>query len=130
MVRVPVLISIVFFFISCSSTTAPHKESRETIQQGKKLFTNLGCVTCHSVTGEKRYGPTLNNILNTRVDVIENGKIISIIVDKEYLKKSIMTPDFQKVVGFERSKMSIPDISAEEADCLVDYLVSVNSPAK
>jgi cytochrome c oxidase subunit 2 len=130
MVRVSILLSIAFFFFSCSSKTAPHKESGETIRQGKKLFTNLGCVTCHSVTGEKRYGPSLNNILNTRVDVIENGKTISITVDKDYLKKSIMTPDFQKVVGFERSKMSIPDISAEDTDCLVDYLVSVNSTAK
>lgn len=116
-----------FLFLGCKTNTNQFNKSLETAEKGKQLFTNLGCSACHSITGEKLYGPSLNNILNKKVEVVRNGELLLITVDKEYLTKSIQDPAYEKVSSLKSHKMPKPEISAEDINCLVEYIISVNS---
>jgi len=91
------------------------------------LFRNVGCTTCHSVSGEVRYGPPLNTVYNSVVEVIHDGKKRSVKATREYIHQSIQNPDFDKVDGFQNRKMTKPTLSEEDIDYIIDYLESLNS---
>ncbi len=76
--------------------------------EGEKLFQTLGCVTCHSLTGEKLNGPVFV------------GKSL----EAEYVKESILFPTRHVVEGYQPSMPSYQGIlsSAQLAD-LVAYVV-------
>jgi cytochrome c2 len=118
---------IVFLFAGCNSQNNNKITTKASAQKGEALFASVGCTTCHSLTGEARYGPSLNQILNTDITVIQRGKEYTIKVDREYIKRSIQDPDFEKLVDFKNKKMPKPTLSPDEIDQIADYLISINS---
>ncbi|HEX7583040.1 MAG TPA: c-type cytochrome [Prolixibacteraceae bacterium] len=126
MVRNLVALLLIAAFAGCSSSSNSKAITTENVEKGKKLFRSVGCTTCHSVSGEDRYGPHLNAILNTEVVVIHEGVNRTIKVNRDYIQRSIQNPDFEKVIRFQNKKMPKPELSPEEVDYIVDYLISVN----
>jgi cytochrome c551/c552 len=118
---------IVFLIAGCNSRNSNKITTKESTQKGEALFVAVGCTTCHSLSGEARYGPSLNKILNTDVIVIQGGKEHSVKVDLEYIKRSIQEPDFEKLVDFKSKKMPKPTLSPDEIDQIAGYLISINS---
>ena len=118
---------IVFLISGCNSQNNNKLTSKESSQKGEALFATVGCTTCHSLSGETLYGPSLNKILNTEIIVIQGGKEHSIKIDREYIKRSIQDPDFEKLVDFKNKKMPKPTLSPDEIDQIADYLISINS---
>lgn len=118
---------IVSLIAGCNSQNSNKITTKESTQKGEVLFVSVGCTTCHSLSGETRYGPSLNKILNTDVIVIQGGKEHSLKIDREYIKRSIQDPDFEKLVDFKNKKMPKPTLSPDEIDQIADYLISINS---
>ena len=121
------LIISIFIFSISSCKNSEEKIKSESIKKGEKLFTTVGCATCHSLTNTKLYGPSLHNILDTKINVIRNNKEYAIVVDRNYIKKSIVDPDYEKPVSFKSNKMPKPSLTNDEVDCIVNYLISINS---
>jgi cytochrome c2 len=121
--------SFLIAFILYGYTTAADRNvvSEEDAKKGEELFKNDGCTAYHSTSGEIKYGPSLNNILNKPVNVIRDGKAETIIVNRKYLIRSIFEPDYQKVSAFKKKKMPKPKISLEDINHIVDYLIFVNT---
>lgn len=126
-VKIQYLLIAVFIAWGCTPSTDRNIVSEEDAKKGEELFNKDGCMACHSTSGEIKYGPSLNNILNKPVDVIREGKTETIIVDRKYLTRSILEPDYQKVSAFKRKKMPKPEISLEDIQHLVDYIIYINS---
>ncbi len=118
------LISVTAFVFGC-------KDSKEKInlKKGQELFTSVGCATCHSLSGDKDklYGPSLNAILGTKTKVIRNNKEYSFFIDRNYIKKSIIDPDYEKPLLFKSNKMPKPSLTNFEVECITDYLISINN---
>lgn len=95
-------------------------------EKGEAIFKSVGCTTCHSVSGEKKYGPPLNSIFDKEVVVIRNGTTDKVRVDREYILRSMKDPEFEKVSGFQESKMPSLNLSREEIEYLVDYIIFIN----
>jgi len=127
MVKNNLILLIIFLISGCNSQNINKITTKESAQKGEALFASVGCTTCHSLSGEARYGPALNKILNTDVIVIQGGKEHSVKVDREYIKRSIQDPDFEKLVDFKNKKMPKPTLSPDEIDQIADYLISINS---
>jgi len=122
------LIFLIIYLISgCNTQNNSNIITKEKTPDGEALFVSVGCTTCHSLSGETRYGPALNRILNTDVIVIQKGKEHSVKVDLEYIRRSIQDPDFEKLVEFKNKKMPKPTLSAVEIDKIANYLISINS---
>lgn len=83
------------------------------VAEGGRLFQALGCVTCHSLSGEKLNGPAFV------------GKSL----DHEYVKESILFPTRQVVEGFQPSMPSYQGIlSSEQLADLVAFVVEKSGP--
>jgi cytochrome c oxidase subunit 2 len=64
---------------------------------GEKLFTDLGCITCHrGDTGAR--GPNLAGIFGKSIE-LKDGRTVS--ADETYIRESILNPAAKVVKGFE-----------------------------
>ena len=117
---------LLLILISCSGTKNNKPDQNEILERGSKLFEKYGCAVCHSLEGKVIYGPPLNGIYMKKLKVIRDGKEIEVIADKEYLKKSISDPRYEKVLEYSNKEMPIVNFSDEEADILVDYLIALD----
>ena len=127
MLRVLLLLSVLLLMLGCRNSNNQKELKPENVKQGENLFTKYGCFTCHSVKGEKLYGPPLNNILGNEVEVLRDEKIAKVKVDRKYLRRSILEPEYEKVKAYSKQKMPIPDISEEDIEFLLDYIIKINT---
>ncbi len=69
---------------------------------GKKLYTTLGCLGCHSVDGSKGTGPSWKNLAGS-TEVLANGKTVP--VNYAFLKTMISHPGRVLIKGFPAGVM-------------------------
>jgi mono/diheme cytochrome c family protein len=123
---------LVFFILlaGCKETTKNKSGSTEILTEGAELFAKYGCAVCHSLKGDVIYGPPLNGIYMKKIRVIRDGKEVEIVADRNYLKKSISDPRYEKVLEYNNKEMPISNFSDEEAEILVDYLIALDEKNK
>jgi hypothetical protein len=112
--------------IGCNSPKSSKLNPKENEKKGEELFNSVGCTMCHSVKGETMYGPSLNGILHTSIQVIQEGSEKTLIIDRDYILRSIKNPDFEKLINFRNKKMPKTELSPEEIEFITDYLISIN----
>jgi cytochrome c oxidase subunit 2 len=112
-----------------TGSTDSNRPTRETSTDkapgGEELFSNYRCFACHSLEGRVMYGPSLNGLYGKEISVIRQGEEITVLVDREYFTRAIEDPDYEKVLEYRNRIMTKPDISDEEIDSIVDYLVGL-----
>ncbi|HZU07185.1 MAG TPA: cytochrome c [Chloroflexota bacterium] len=72
-------------------------------RRGAELFTQFGCNTCHSTTGQRLIGPPLNGLYGKPVR-LANGQTVT--ADEAYLRESILEPDAKIVEGYPAEVMA------------------------
>jgi cytochrome c2 len=90
---------------------------------GPDLFSKYACFTCHSLEGGVMYGPPLNGIFMKEVNVIRQGREITVVADRDYLTKAITDPEYEKVAEFKDKTMPKPVIPEDDVETLIDYLI-------
>jgi cytochrome c oxidase subunit 2 len=99
------------------------KEGGKHVAEGKNLFENYGCSSCHSVNGEKLEGPNLRDIIGRETTIIRKGKELKIVVDDNYFKESVFFPEKEIVKGYNAIMPSYDgQISEEELEKIIEYL--------
>src|ERR1700752_2157170 len=89
---------------------------------GEKLFTELGCITCHPSDPQGR-GPNLVGIFGKPV-LLEDGR--TVVADENYVRESILQPAAKIVSGFKPIMPTFQgQISDEEINALVAYVKSL-----
>ena len=66
---------------------------------------NIGCFACHSIDGSKLIGPSFKGIYGHEATVITGGTERVVMVDDEYIKRSIYDPNADVVKGFNKGLM-------------------------
>jgi cytochrome c oxidase subunit 2 len=79
---------------SSGSTTA----SGSMEEQGKQVFTQLGCAACHGNKTSAVKCPPVEGIYGKKVQLV-GGKTIT--VDENYIRESILNPSVKVVAGYE-----------------------------
>ncbi|MBT0666574.1 cytochrome c oxidase subunit II [Geobacter pelophilus] len=102
---------------------SPEPEASKT--PGIKLLEKYGCLGCHSLDGTEVVGPTFKGLWGKRQAVITNGKERSIIVDEEYLKRSIEKPEADIVKGYQPIMPKNPDLKEDELEAIVELIKSI-----
>lgn len=100
--------------------------------EGKLLSEQKGCIACHSVDGTKIVGPSYKGIFGHKATVETNGKEREIIVDAEYIKRSILEPEADIVKGFPKGTMISykGQLTDEELDKIVEYIKTLSEDKK
>jgi cytochrome c oxidase subunit II len=103
------------------STTA----TQSMAQAGEKLFTQLGCQTCHVEESGAR-GPSLHGLYNTPVSLVGGSAVQA---DDGYLRQSILDPAGQVVDGFLPIMPTYKgQVSEEDVLQLISYIKSLSIP--
>jgi cytochrome c oxidase subunit 2 len=66
------------------------------VEAGTRLFTQLGCVTCHNA-GSGALGPNLAGVYGHTVKLMDGTEVVA---DEDYLRESILNSQAKIVAGF------------------------------
>ena len=77
---------------------------------GAKVFTDLGCATCHLDGGQGR-GPSLKGVFGSQVTLASGEKVTA---DEAYIRESILTPTAKMVAGFQPLMPTFQGVVSEE----------------
>lgn len=96
-------------------------------EAGKRIMSNIGCFACHSLDGSSLVGPSFKNIYGREETVNTGGDEHVIIVDDEYIKRSIYEPNSDIVDGFTKGMMVSyqGQLSDIEVGQIIEYLKTV-----
>jgi cytochrome c oxidase subunit 2 len=93
-------------------------------QAGEKLFTELGCVTCHKNEGGG-VGPTLQGVYGGTVPLSDGRRVVA---DDNYIRESIMVPTAKVVQGFQPVMPPYQGLATEEQVLqLIAYVKSLQT---
>jgi len=99
------------------------KEAAGKAQDAVKIMENNGCLGCHTLDGTKRVGPSFKGMFGKEAEVITNGKEREVVVNEEYLRKSMLDPGADVVKGFPNIMPSQKGILRdEEINAIIEYI--------
>jgi cytochrome c oxidase subunit II len=99
-------------------------------QLGKKIFEGKGaCASCHDVSKSKSrsVGPHLYGAFGEKQAIIlSNGTKENVLFDDNYIRESILNPNYRVVVGYPSVMPSYQgQLSDKELNSLVEYIKSL-----
>lgn len=90
---------------------------------GKDLFSQLGCATCHRFDTQGR-GPNLTGIFGKPVQ-LNDGR--TVVADENYIRESILNPQAKIVAGFQPIMPTFQgQVTEESLGALVSYVKSLS----
>ncbi|MBX7246068.1 MAG: cytochrome c oxidase subunit II [Candidatus Sumerlaeaceae bacterium] len=94
------------------------------VKSGEKLFTSLGCATCHLSNNAGR-GPVLVGIAGKSIELLGGAKVVA---DDKYLYESITEPAAKIVTGYQPIMPTFKGLATEEQVLqLVAYVKSLKA---
>jgi cytochrome c oxidase subunit 2 len=91
---------------------------------GEKIFTELGCATCHRTDTQGR-GPNLQGVFGKPVQ-LEDGRTVT--ADENYVRECILNPGARRVKGFQPIMPTFQGlVSEEQVNALVAYIKSISA---
>jgi cytochrome c oxidase subunit 2 len=92
--------------------------------QGEKLFSQLGCASCHSGGAQGRC-PILTNVYNNSIELQGGTRVLA---DDTYLRESILNPGAKIVAGYQNIMPSFQgQISEQNLIQLITYIKSLST---
>lgn len=106
---------------------APGDSDLDKVSAGFELVKASGCVACHSTDGTKLVADSFKDIWGKTHTVITDGKERQIVVDAEYIKKSIYEPNHDVLKGYKAGLMPKyqNQIKDDEVDKIIEYIKSL-----
>ena len=95
-------------------------------EAGEKLFSELGCNTCHKEEGDGR-GPRLRGLYGRKVQ-LQGGDVM--VAEESYLRESILEPQKRVVAGYQGVMPSyVAQLNEEKVIQLIAYIRSLEDAA-
>jgi len=89
---------------------------------GEKIFSELGCITCHRMDSQGR-GPNLQGVFGRPVQLVDGRTVTA---DENYLRECILDPGAKRVKGFQPLMPTFQGlVSEEQVNALVAYIKSI-----
>jgi cytochrome c oxidase subunit 2 len=88
---------------------------------GATILETKGCLGCHTTDGTPGSGPGFRGLYGSAVAVLTNGVERRITADEAYLRRSVLAPKADLVVGFPDIMPVIP-VTPQELDAVVGAL--------
>ena len=95
------------------------------IQNSKALdlYKEETCITCHSLDGAEKMGPSLKGIYGKKVKVrLGDGSLVTLIRDDEYLRDAILNPKLHIVDKYMDVMNGFSHLSDTEIEILINFI--------
>ena len=103
-------------------------EGMSSVEFGKVVYEKKGCKSCHSIDGTRITGPSLLGIYGEPVTFSDGS---SGVIDDNYIRESIMSPQAKIVQGYEGVMPTYKGmLKDKQIDALVDFIKSLNEKEK
>jgi cytochrome c oxidase subunit 2 len=97
-------------------------------QYGEALYRAKACVTCHTVDGSQRIGPSFKGVFGHRVQLSDSS---SVMADENYIRESMMNPGAKIVLGFGNIMPSYQGmLKDKEVNAIIEYLKTLGGETK
>ncbi len=98
------------------------------IQQGRRLIKTKGCIACHTLDGARLVGPTFKGIFGKTETVIADGQEKQIVVDEEYIRRSMLEPNVEIVKGYPPAMPPQGSIlNEQEIQAIIEFLKTLKA---
>jgi cytochrome c oxidase subunit 2 len=99
-------------------------------QLGKKIFEGKGaCASCHDISPERKrvVGPPLFGVYDTETEIVlSSGSHKKVKFDDNYIRQSILDPNFRSVIGYPSVMPSYQgQLNDKEVTALTEYIKSL-----
>jgi cytochrome c oxidase subunit 2 len=113
---------------SDTSTVIKVAEGSKPGSAGFAIMKAKGCNACHSTDGSRIVGPSYLDLFGEQQTVIRDGKEITLKVDEDYIKRSILEPNYEIVKGYPKGLMQSYKGSITDHDIalIIEYLKTLN----
>lgn len=109
--------------VSCGGNS--DSATRADASPGRLIAERNGCLSCHSVDGSRRAGPSWKDLYGADVE-LEDGRVV--VADEEYLDRAISQPGVEVVKGFAAS-MPSNSLSEQDRRAVIEYVKSLGATA-
>jgi cytochrome c oxidase subunit II len=91
---------------------------------GRRIMQSIGCFACHSIDGSKLVGPSFKGIWGATHTVVTGRDERQVVVDEDYIRRSIYDPNADVVKGFNRGFMLTYEGQLSDGDIanIIEYL--------
>ena len=113
--------SVLDYLLAVAATAPPPSDNTQL--DGEKLLEESGCLGCHSTDGSKSIAPTFQGIGQREETIMRDGKEITIKIDAEYLRRSLLTPTADIVKGYPAIMPPATSLRPEEIDAIIQHLL-------
>jgi mono/diheme cytochrome c family protein len=97
-------------------------EGNELAARGQQLAQSLGCLGCHTTTGQPSVGPTWQGLYGSEVPT-NQGVVVA---DDEYIIESIREPNAKIHEGFQPIMPAFPNLSDEDIQAIIAYIQTLS----
>lgn len=88
-----------------------------------EIMKRNGCLGCHTTDGTVAVGPSFKGLFGHETEVVTNGMERKVVVDEEYLRRSLLDPKADIVQGFSDIMPSQKGVlTDEEIEVIVEYI--------
>ena len=112
-------IKIIIFSILLAGCNKQSSNYSYNSARALELYKKETCITCHSLDGTRRMGPSLKGIYGNKVE-LTNGNVVE--RDDEYLRDAIVKPDLHIVKGYPSMINSFSHLSDTEIEILIRFI--------
>jgi cytochrome c oxidase subunit 2 len=98
--------------------------SDDPVVRGELFAEQLGCLSCHTIDGSESVGPTWKGVFGSQ-EALDDGT--TVLVDHDYLYKSIRNPGVQIVAGFQNVMPEgiAAEMSEEQIEDIIAFIESL-----
>lgn len=86
-----------------------------------------GCLSCHSIDGSPLVGPSFKGVFGRKSIVVTDGKEREVTVNEDYIKRSMIDPNSDVVMGFPPNVMVSQKgiLTDSEIQIIIEYLKGI-----
>ena len=106
------------------AVAASYDETLPFTELGEIVWKRKGCVSCHSLDGAMKTGPTWKGLFGSERKYTENGTLGSAIADESYIEESIRYP-MKKISDGYTGQMPVVKLTDKEILWVTEFIKSL-----
>lgn len=112
-------------YVAWVDASATFGEGLSPVEFGQQLYKTKACVTCHSLDGSRKDGPSFKGRFGTMALMSDGSRVL---VDENFLRESILDPRSQVANGYQAIMPTFQGIlKPQHVDALIAFIKSINT---